>query len=63
MLSILVVLSTLFVLVIIVSMIESSKKKVEVNDIELKNAESKECGCGKTNNIDGKCDGSHMNDV
>ena len=63
MLSILVVLTALFALVVIVSMIESGKKKVEVDNIELNNAEAKECGCGKTNDIDGKCDGSHMNDA
>jgi CDGSH-type Zn-finger protein len=60
MISILVVISVLFFLIVAVSIIESRKQKIEVNKNEFDKANLNKCGCGKTNDIDGNCDGSHM---
>ena len=43
-----------------VSVVESRREKIEVDNDELNKASANKCGCGKTNDIDGNCDGSHM---
>jgi CDGSH-type Zn-finger protein len=47
-------------LIVAVSIIESRKQKIEVDKNEFDKANLNKCGCGKTNDIDGNCDGSHM---
>ena len=58
MISILVICSVLLVLIVSVSMIEAGKEKIQV----LNKASVNKCGCGKTNDVYGHCDGSHIND-
>jgi CDGSH-type Zn-finger protein len=60
MISILVVISVLFFLIVAVSIVEQRKQKIQVDKNEFEKADANKCGCGKTNDIDGNCDGSHM---
>jgi len=62
MISILVICSVLLVLIVSVSMIEAGKEKIQVNNDEINKASVNKCGCGKTNDVYGHCDGSHIND-
>ena len=52
-----VVAIILLAAIVIVAVGEDNKKDA----LAKSNAEDTKCGCGNTKNIDGNCDGSHLN--
>lgn len=56
MLTVLIVLLIIGATIVTIAVREDIKNRKIVESTELKN----KCGCGKTKNIDGNCDGSHM---
>jgi CDGSH-type Zn-finger protein len=55
MLTVFIVLTIILATIVTIAIREDNKKN-NIQTTELK----KECGCGKTKNVDGYCDGSHM---